>query len=116
MSRTYRKRCITEKQSLIEYVNKHTSRARGRRIYEYYMTVSGLKAYKKAIEDWENEYGNWLYRLPRIGQLPPKEPTEYEFKNLRTEYIDPVHDKEVDYATNEYKKYNLHTYKDKYLL
>lgn len=106
MSRTYRKCSITEEQSLVEYVNKHLSRVRDRRKWEYYMTEGGRKAYQKAIEDWETEYGIWLHKTrPRTGWYPPRQPTEYEFKNLRITYVEYDHDKEVEYATKEYEKY-----------
>jgi len=105
MSRTYRKCSITEEQSLAKYINKHISRVRGRRKWEYYMTEGGRKAYEKSIEDWETEYGNWLYARPRVGWYPPRQPTEYEFKNLRITYVEYDHGKEVEEATKEYKKY-----------
>ena len=105
MSRTYRKRSITEKESLAKYINKHLNRVRGRRKWEHYMTESGLKAYEKAIEDWETEYGIWLYARPRIGWYPPRKPTEYEFQNLRITYVEYDHDEEVKHAIKEYEKY-----------
>ena len=107
MSRTYRKCSITEEQSIVEYINKRISHVRSRRKYAYYMTVGGFNAYQKAVEAWETEYGIWLHhplRGPRWW-YPPKEPTEYEFKNVRTEYVEYDHVKEVDYATKEYKRY-----------
>ena len=107
MSRTYRKRSITEEESLEKYVNNHLNRVRKRQRWEYYMTEGGRKAYEKAIEDWETEYGIWLHRhRPRNDWYPPKQPTEYEFKNLRTTYVEYDHDEEVKRATEEYKKYN----------
>lgn len=106
MSRTYRKRSITEEESLAEYINKHISRVRGRRKWERYMTEGGRKAYQKAIEDWETEYGIWLYDRPRCSWYSPRQPLEYEFQNLRITYVEYDHDEEVEYATKEYKKYN----------
>jgi hypothetical protein len=105
MSRTYRKCSITEDQSLSKYINDHISCVRGRRKWEYYMTEGGQKAYQKAIEDWETDYGNWLYGRPRISWFPPKQPTEYEFKNVRITYVEFDYDKEVEEATEEYKKF-----------
>jgi hypothetical protein len=105
MSRTYRKRSITEEESLAEYINKHISRARGRRKWKHYMTEGGRKAYEKAIEEWETEYGTWLYARPRSGWYPPRQPTEYEFQNLRITYVEYNHDEEVEYATKEYNEY-----------
>lgn len=106
MSRTYRKRSITEQESLEKYVSKHLDRVRKRQRWEYYMTEGGRKAYEKAIEDWETEYGIWLCARPRSGWYPPRQPTEYEFKNLRITYEEYDYDKEVEYATKEYKTYN----------
>lgn len=106
MSRTYRKRSITEEESLAQYINKHLNRVRARRKWEYYMTEGGRKSYQKAIEDWETEYGIWMWARPRNDWYPPRQPTEYEFKNLRITHVPYDHDKEVEEATREYKKYN----------
>jgi hypothetical protein len=105
MSRTYRKRSVTEEESLVEYINKHISRVRGRRKWERYETESGRKAYQKAIEDWETEYGNWLWWPNRGSWYPPRQPLEYEFQNLRITYVEYNHDEEVEFATKEYKRY-----------
>lgn len=105
MSRTYRKRSVTEEQNLVQYINEHINHVRKRRKWEYYMTEGGRKKYQKAIEDWETEYGIWLYVRPRIGWYPPRQPLEYEFQNLRVTYIEYDHDKEVEEATREYEKY-----------
>lgn len=106
MSRTYRNCSITDEQSLVQYVNKHLDRVRGRRKWDRYMTESGRKAYKKATEEWETAYGKWLYG-PRIrgDWYPPRQPLEYEFENTRISYREYDYDEEVEYATNEYKKY-----------
>lgn len=107
MSRTYRKCSITEEQSLEKYVNEHLNRVRGRRCWEYYMTEGGRKAYEKAVEDWETEYGIWLYgRAGGRSWYHPRQPMEYEFQNIRITYKEYDHDKEVEEATKEYKKYN----------
>ena len=108
MSRTYRKRSITEEESLEKYVSKHLARVRERRRWEYYMTEGGRRAYEKAMADYETEYYKWLH-TPYIHRCNswflPKQPTEYEFNNLRITYKEYDHDEEVDYATKEYKKY-----------
>lgn len=106
MSRTYRKCSITEEESLAQHVNKHLSRVRNRRKREHYMTEGGRKAYQKALEEWETEYGFWLYAQPRVGGwYPPRQPTEYEFQNLRITFVEYDYDEEVEYATKEYQKY-----------
>jgi hypothetical protein len=105
MSRTYRKSSLTEEQSLAKYVNDHIKVVKKRRHWEYYMTEGGRRAYEKAMEEWETLYGNWLYGRPRISWFPPKQPTEYEFKNVRITYVEFDYDKEVEEATKEYKKY-----------
>lgn len=106
MSRTYRKSSVTEEKSLVEYINDHLNRVRRRRKWDHYMTESGHKAYKKAMEEWETAYGNWMYG-PRAREdwFPPRQPLEYEFENLRITYEEYDHDKEVEYATKEYEKY-----------
>ena len=106
MSRTYRKSSITEQQSLVEYINDHLDCVRRRREWDRYMTESGRKAYKKAMEEWETAYGNWLYGPRTRGDwYPPRQPLEYEFKNIHISYREYDHDEEVAYATKEYKKY-----------
>ena len=105
MSRTYRKSSITEQQSLVEYINDHIDRVSHRRKWDFYMTESGRRAYQKAVEEWETAYGKWLHGSPRIGWYPPRQPTEYEFRNVRISYHEYDYDEEVAYATKEYKKY-----------
>ena len=120
MSRTYRKRSITEEQSLVKYVNKQVGYALRRNYYyEYYLTDAGQKAYDKAVENWETEYYNWLYnerryaywtkniygeRILRFSQ-PPEQPLLFNFKKARVVFKDVDVDKEVAEATKEYKKY-----------
>lgn len=105
MSRTYRKCSITEEQSLEKYVNDHLDHVRRRRKWDFYMTESGRRAYQKAVEEWETAYGKWLHGSLRIGWYPPRQPMEYEFRNVRISYHEYDYDEEVAHATKEYKKY-----------
>lgn len=106
MSRTYRKSSITEQESLVKYINDHLDGVRGRRVWERYMTESGRKAYQNAIEEWETQYGNWLWARPRVGDwYPPRQPMEYEYENIRVTYREYDYDQEVESATKQYRKY-----------
>jgi hypothetical protein len=120
MSRTYRKSSITEQQSLVEYINDHIKHLKRRSFYyEYYLTDAGQKAYDKAVEEWETEYYNWLYNEKKQGYWfrnlyservfrfnhPPEQPILFHFKKRRVVYKEIDYDKEINEATEEYKKY-----------
>ena len=105
MTRTYRKSSITEKESLVHYINDYLDHVRRRRKWEYYTTESGRRAYQKAMEQYETDY----YQYLNSGWQPffkiPSMPMEYEFRNVRISYYEYDYDEEVEKATKEYKKY-----------
>lgn len=102
MSRTYRKRNITDEKSLVKYVNDHIDRVRRRRRWERYMTEGGRIAYEKAMAEYEIEYYQWLYHGWKTGGKRPVEPYEYEFHRIRITHVEYDHDQEVKEATEEY--------------
>lgn len=107
MSRTYRKRNITEEKSLAKYINDEIAYATRRRkySYKYILTDSGERAYKKAMEEYENEYYLWA----RSGWQPfwkhPVEPNIWDFKKGVIQYHEVDYDEVVKEATKEYKKF-----------
>lgn len=120
MSRTYRKRNITEEMSLAKYINREIAYASRRDYhYEYYLTDAGQKAYDKAMEEWETEYYNWLYNSKKEGfwfknlsgqrflrfSRPPEQPILHHFKKARVVYKEVDFDKVAKEATEEYMKF-----------
>lgn len=84
MSRTYRKNSLTEEQSLAKYINDKIAYATRRRkySYEYVLTEANDRAYKKAMEEYDQERWIWM----RSGFQPywkrPVEPNLWDFKKV----------------------------------
>lgn len=106
MSRTYRKRNITDEMSLAKYINDQINYANRRKYgYEYILTEAGRLAYEKAMEQYDYEYWVWV----RSGLQPywkrPVEPNIWQFKKGVLHYRDVDFDEVIEEATKEYKKF-----------
>ena len=107
MSRTYRKRSITEEKSLVKHINDEIAYATRRRkySYEYVLTEAGERAYKKAMEEYDYELWVWA----RSGFQPfwkrPIEPNIWDFKKGIVRFHEVDYDKVIEEATEEYKKF-----------
>lgn len=105
MSRTYRKSCITEEQTLTQYINRQIDYLKRRSFYyEYYLTEHGQKAYDKAMEEWNIAYHRYLYRIEYL--FAPREPNIWEFKKARAVIKEIDYNKEINEATDEYNRFN----------
>lgn len=108
MSRTYRKNSLTEEQSLAKYINDKIAYATRRRkySYEYVLTEANDRAYKKAMEEYDQERWIWM----RSGFQPywkrPVEPNLWDFKKGIVRYHEVDFDEVIKEATEEYKKSN----------
>lgn len=115
MSRTHRKRSITEEESQVKYVNRMLGYLIRRSFhYEYYLTEAGQKAYDKAMKVWETEYYAWLHNEEKYIYLsdgsvrykhPPEKPILFHFYRAHVVYEDIDFEKEVEEAIKKYKKF-----------
>ena len=106
MSRTYRKRSITEEKSLAKHINDEIAYATRRNYsYEYILTEAGKQAYDSAMEEYDYELYLWACSGLQPWYKRPIEPNVWDFKKRCVRFHGVDYDEVIKEATKEYKKF-----------